>query len=130
MVHFIKRSRRILKRSPHKNAIAGKMKKLLFLTLLFLWGCTPAGLISNSPVHHVTVNNVPVQVQKMAGSDNDAWAAAKDDFWGGFVDPKDYERNIIAIEKVTGCKVVGNTVTNAGMRTTALVYCTNKKTMR
>lgn len=99
------------------------MKKIiLFLSIVVLSGCAPGGMLATGEVHRLAIDGVSHTVQAMPGTSN-GWAASKDDIWGGLIDPADYERNIRAIEKQTGCKVIKETVTNQGMRTTASVKC-------
>ncbi|PCJ99969.1 MAG: hypothetical protein COA45_03915 [Zetaproteobacteria bacterium] len=87
---------------------------------LFIAGCSPAGMLSNGPIFDVDVDGIPHKVQHI--SDN-SWAANKANLLAGKVNPKNYERNIRAIEIHTGCVVLSGTVNNRGLNTIALVNC-------
>lgn len=97
-------------------------KIILLLSIATLSACAPGGMLATGEIHHLVIDGVPHAVQAMPGTTN-GWAAEKDDVWGGLIDPADYERNIRAIEKQTGCKVVRETIANQGLRTTAAVRC-------
>jgi hypothetical protein len=97
-------------------------KFIIAMCLLTLSGCAPAGPLATGKIYHTTVDGIPHDVQRMAGAE-DGWAANKSDVLGGRINPADYLRNIRAIEKVSGCKVVAGTVVNLGMNTQALVKC-------
>jgi len=43
--------------------------------------------------------------------------------WGGLIDPNYYRKNVLAIEKVTGCIVDRVTIMNQGLATYAAVVC-------
>lgn len=93
---------------------------ILFLICAALAACTPAP--GGGQVYNTTIDGIPHMVQKMPGTE-EGWAASKSDVSGGFINPKDCERNVRAIEKVTQCKVVRETISNGGMLTRASVNC-------
>jgi len=98
------------------------MKSYMVAATLVLCACTPAGPFSTAPTHRLTIDGQMWQVQQMPAG-KDTWAANKEDPWGGWLDPRDYERNVRAIELVSKCKVIPATISNQGMATTAAVTC-------
>jgi hypothetical protein len=99
-----------------------RMKNHMIAATLLLCACTPAGPFSSAPTHRLSIDGQMWQVQQMPAG-KDTWAANKEDPWGGWLDPRDYQRNVRAIEQVSGCKVVRETISNQGMNTTAAVSC-------
>lgn len=94
---------------------------LCFLMLLTS-SCTPAGPLSDAKVLTTEINHTSYDVQKIRQKKN-GWAANPSNIWGGFIDPEIYIFNIKAIEKVSGCKVLRDTIINQGLNTMAAVSC-------
>lgn len=99
------------------------MRRILqFVTMVFGLSACVAGLdVKHNSRKEVTVEGVPHVVYEMKA--NKSYKAFEQDLTGGFRDPNDYRQNVMAIEKVSGCRVVPETVTNQGLQTTALVEC-------
>lgn len=91
----------------------------LIVPFFLLLGCATTGEKVD-----VTVEGIPHVVKKMKAEGG--WMAHEKDLWGGFIDPKSYKLNVLAIEKVTGCKVDPYTISNQGMATTAFVECAER----
>ena len=69
----------------------------------------------------MTIEGVDIYVKKMKG--NNAWRATEDDIWRWAMDPNIYRRNVLAIEKVTNCKVDRASILNFNVSTSATVIC-------
>lgn len=93
------------------------MKRLLLLMLVVISGCATTG------------KAIPIQIEgvdhivKRMKSDEFSWWAREKSLVGGFIDPNDYRQNIMAIERVSGCKVDLRSVMNKGLETIARVNC-------
>lgn len=93
-----------------------------FLLILTLCACiNPAGL-HGGEVTVVEIDGVKHDVQPYLPSPG-VWMAQNSDLMGGLIDPKDWVRNVRAIEMVSGCKVIAASAKHAGMHTTASVNC-------
>ena len=96
--------------------------KLLLTVLLvpiFMFGCT----VDRSTVIEVSVDGVTHVVGKMRGEADNNYVAQWKNLWGGRINPNIYVRNIKAIELVSGCKVINNSIVNQGLVTMASVEC-------
>jgi hypothetical protein len=89
----------------------------LFLGYLLLSGCSTTGL-----EYRLKVEGEPHVVKQLKGNSN-SYVAHEESTLGGWIDPNDYRRNILAIEAATGCIVDKTTIINEGLQTTALVIC-------
>lgn len=94
------------------------MKRLILLTAtFFMIGCATTG-----ETIHIQIEGVDHIVKRMK-SDEFSWWAREKSLLGGFIDPNDFRQNIMAIERVSGCKVNLGTVRNNGLETIARVDC-------
>ncbi|WP_412505862.1 hypothetical protein, partial [Roseovarius sp. SYSU LYC5161] len=63
-------------------------------------------------------------VFKMNAQPNAYQAREEEFFWdGGYLDPNDYRKNVLAIEAATGCTVIPSSILNKGVITQAAVSC-------
>ena len=92
-------------------------KPSILIGCVLLSGCATTGV-----EYSVDVEGDPHKVKQLKGNPN-GYVAHETNLLGGWIDPEDYRRNIIAIEEATGCKVDPTTITNQGLQTTALVIC-------
>ena len=96
------------------------MKKIAWSVIFFsaAGGCD----INYSSKSTIEVEGDTHTVMRMVASD-EAYVAYPSDTIGGFVDPNDFRKNILAIEAVSGCTVVTGSVVNSGAQTKAAVVC-------
>lgn len=95
------------------------MKILVFsLFAMIISGCSavtgPATIVFVEGEEHAVIR---------LKSNAKGYRAHETNIWGGWIDPEDYRKNILAIEMVTGCKVDRDTIVNSGLLTDALVVC-------
>ncbi|MBT6508490.1 MAG: hypothetical protein HN582_00355 [Marinovum sp.] len=104
------------------------MKKYYFVFgfLALTCSCTgqPGGLAGEGPTHKIDIDGKEIHLRAMKANPN-SYTAYEWDIWGGLIDPSFALRNIQAIEKHTGCKVISNSVYNQGVTTTATVDCSD-----